>query len=142
MLYAAPVATVVIPTAAASGANLRLVAAGVVIGPRPDRKSRRQTIGAPESWAMGLVTHQEVAAPARWTTIPRFSFGLGSEHSTWDSSSPNDLARILPAMSPRTALITGITGQDGSYLAEFLLDRGYRVVGMTRRSSTATVERV
>ena len=36
-----------------------------------------------------------------------------------------------------TALITGITGQDGSYLAELLLDKGYRVVGMTRRSSTA-----
>ena len=45
-------------------------------------------------------------------------------------------------MSPRTALITGITGQDGSYLAELLLDKGYRVVGMTRRSSTATVERI
>ena len=36
----------------------------------------------------------------------------------------------------KTALITGITGQDGSYLAEFLLGRGYRVVGMTRRTST------
>jgi GDPmannose 4,6-dehydratase len=45
-------------------------------------------------------------------------------------------------MSSPTALITGITGQDGSYLAEFLLERGYRVVGMTRRSSTATVERI
>jgi GDPmannose 4,6-dehydratase len=44
-------------------------------------------------------------------------------------------------MSP-TALITGITGQDGSYLAELLLDEGYRVVGMTRRSSTATDERI
>ena len=42
----------------------------------------------------------------------------------------------------RTALITGITGQDGSYLAEFLLEKGYRVVGMTRRSSTATNERI
>ncbi len=42
----------------------------------------------------------------------------------------------------RTALITGITGQDGSYLAELLLDKGYRVVGMTRRSSTATNERI
>ena len=41
-----------------------------------------------------------------------------------------------------TALITGITGQDGSYLAEFLLERGYRVVGMTRRSSTVTLERI
>lgn len=42
----------------------------------------------------------------------------------------------------RTALITGITGQDGSYLAELLLDMGYRVVGMTRRSSTDAMERV
>ncbi len=42
----------------------------------------------------------------------------------------------------RTALITGITGQDGSYLAEFLLEQGYRVVGMTRRSSTSSEERI
>jgi GDPmannose 4,6-dehydratase len=42
----------------------------------------------------------------------------------------------------KTALVTGITGQDGSYLAELLLDKGYRVVGMTRRSSTATFERI
>ncbi len=48
---------------------------------------------------------------------------------------------ILAAMSP-TALITGITGQDGSYLAELLLDKGYRVVGMTRRSSSANNERI
>ncbi len=41
-----------------------------------------------------------------------------------------------------TALITGITGQDGSYLAEFLLTKGYRVVGMVRRSSTVTFERI
>ncbi len=42
----------------------------------------------------------------------------------------------------KTALITGVTGQDGSYLAELLLEEGYRVVGMTRRSSTATNERI
>jgi GDPmannose 4,6-dehydratase len=42
----------------------------------------------------------------------------------------------------KTALITGITGQDGSYLAEFLLDQGYRVVGMIRRSSTVTFGRI
>ncbi len=41
-----------------------------------------------------------------------------------------------------TALITGITGQDGSYLAEFLLSMGYNVVGMVRRSSTVTFERI
>jgi GDPmannose 4,6-dehydratase len=41
-----------------------------------------------------------------------------------------------------TALITGITGQDGSYLAELLLNKGYRVVGVARRSSTVTSERI
>jgi GDPmannose 4,6-dehydratase len=41
-----------------------------------------------------------------------------------------------------TAIITGITGQDGSYLAEFLLHKGYHVVGMVRRSSTVTFERI
>jgi len=40
------------------------------------------------------------------------------------------------------ALITGITGQDGSYLAELLLTKGYEVVGMVRRSSTVTFERI
>jgi GDPmannose 4,6-dehydratase len=41
-----------------------------------------------------------------------------------------------------TALITGITGQDGSYLAELLLKKGYRVIGVARRSSTVTSERI
>jgi GDPmannose 4,6-dehydratase len=41
-----------------------------------------------------------------------------------------------------TALITGITGQDGSYLAELLLAKGYRVVGVVRRSSTTPTERI
>ena len=45
-------------------------------------------------------------------------------------------------MSKKTALITGITGQDGSYLAEFLLEKGYRVVGMVRRTSTVNFDRI
>src|SRR5580693_2070892 len=45
-------------------------------------------------------------------------------------------------MATKRALITGITGQDGSYLAEFLLQQGYEVVGMVRRSSTVTFERI
>ena len=44
--------------------------------------------------------------------------------------------------SPKRALITGITGQDGSYLAELLLEKGYEVHGMVRRSSTETFERI
>jgi GDPmannose 4,6-dehydratase len=42
----------------------------------------------------------------------------------------------------KRALITGITGQDGSYLAEFLLGQGYEVIGMIRRSSTVNFERI
>ncbi len=42
----------------------------------------------------------------------------------------------------KTAFITGITGQDGSYLAEHLLEQGYRVVGMVRRASTPSLERI
>ncbi|MDD3825917.1 MAG: GDP-mannose 4,6-dehydratase [Anaerolineae bacterium] len=42
----------------------------------------------------------------------------------------------------RRALVTGITGQDGSYLAEFLLEKGYEVIGMVRRTSTVNFERI
>ena len=42
----------------------------------------------------------------------------------------------------KKALITGVTGQDGSYLAEFLLEQGYEVIGMIRRSSTVNFERI
>ena len=45
-------------------------------------------------------------------------------------------------MTRRRALITGITGQDGGYLAEFLLEKGYDVVGMVRRTSTINFERI
>src|SRR5438046_2479728 len=48
----------------------------------------------------------------------------------------------LRAGAVKTALITGITGQDGSYLAELLLEKGYRVVGMVRRASTENFERI
>jgi GDPmannose 4,6-dehydratase len=43
---------------------------------------------------------------------------------------------------PRSALITGITGQDGSYLAELLLSKGYKVFGLVRRSSSINVDRI
>src|SRR3954449_11699538 len=56
------------------------------------------------------------------------------------------LRQESPSRSPeefmKKALITGVTGQDGSYLAEFLLEQGYEVVGMIRRSSTVNFERI
>ncbi len=64
---------------------------------------------------------------------------------------PPTRARILPSPSVdrvsamtdrRSALITGITGQDGSYLAELLLDKGYEVHGMVRRASTEKFDRI
>jgi GDPmannose 4,6-dehydratase len=42
----------------------------------------------------------------------------------------------------KTVLITGITGQDGSYLAEYLLEKGYNVFGLVRRSSSLNYERI
>lgn len=42
----------------------------------------------------------------------------------------------------KTALITGVTGQDGSYLAEFLLDKGYKVIGLIRRTSSKNIQRI
>ena len=45
-------------------------------------------------------------------------------------------------MSKKRALVTGITGQDGSYLAEFLLSQGYEVLGMVRRTSTINFDRI
>ena len=48
----------------------------------------------------------------------------------------------MAPVAGRRALITGITGQDGSYLAELLLEKGYEVFGMTRRASTENVERI
>ena len=42
----------------------------------------------------------------------------------------------------KRALITGITGQDGSYLAELLLDKGYEVFGLIRRTTTVSYERI
>ena len=58
-------------------------------------------------------------------------------HTDTDEASLKGTLRHMP-----NALITGITGQDGSYLAEFLLEKGYRVYGMVRRTSTFNDERI
>src|SRR5437660_9196157 len=57
------------------------------------------------------------------------------------------MAEVLPSVRPhptiqKRAIITGITGQDGSYLAELLLDKDYQVHGIVRRSSTENFERI
>src|SRR5687767_1881595 len=80
----------------------------------------------------------------RWTsTFPSERVGCRSDARL-------DRRRLVKSLSPltddlimaKTALITGVTGQDGSYLAEFLLDRGYEVHGTCRRTSTDVLERV
>src|SRR5712691_1501531 len=47
-----------------------------------------------------------------------------------------------PRQSRKTAVITGVTGQDGSYLAELLLGKGYEVIGVVRRTSHDSYERI
>lgn len=58
------------------------------------------------------------------------------------TAKPVRLVTPMAEHRARRALITGITGQDGSYLAEFLLDKGYEVVGLVRRSSMVSFERI
>ena len=60
---------------------------------------------------------------------------------SWQTPAPGAGTSVLMT-KPTRALITGITGQDGSYLAELLLEKGYEVVGMVRRSSTVNFERI
>ena len=48
----------------------------------------------------------------------------------------------MNASEPKRALITGVTGQDGSYLAELLIEQGYQVFGLVRRSSTSRLDRI
>ena len=64
---------------------------------------------------------------------------------TWnlqESSADGGLGPAQTVRMTRTAPLTGITGQDGSYLAELLLEKGYEAVGLHRRSSTVTFERI
>jgi GDPmannose 4,6-dehydratase len=56
--------------------------------------------------------------------------------------SPNTLTVKEHTKMPKTALISGANGQDGSYLCELLLSKGYRVIGMVRRSSSMNIERL
>ena len=58
------------------------------------------------------------------------------------ATTPTPKPKPKPRSKPRRALITGVTGQDGSYLAELLLDQGYEVIGVVRRSSTLNFERI
>jgi GDPmannose 4,6-dehydratase len=51
-------------------------------------------------------------------------------------------AESPPSVAPKKALLTGITGQDGSYLAELLLSKGYEVHGIIRRSSSFNTSRI
>jgi len=68
--------------------------------------------------------------------------GLSSEHGVDPSPESRTHPPRTDPLVTKTALITGITGQDGSYLAEYLLAKGYRVVGVVRRSSTTPYERI
>ena len=54
----------------------------------------------------------------------------------------SDITKTVIQCAPKVALITGITGQDGSYLAEFLLEKGYIVHGIKRRASSFNTQRV
>jgi GDPmannose 4,6-dehydratase len=64
------------------------------------------------------------------------------EFKDWQTVQPCGRQAVQPMTDKRSALVTGITGQDGSYLAELLLEKGYEVHGMVRRASTEKFERI
>ena len=118
------------------------------LGCSPDRgrdSAERETEGM-----RSLANHPIVALAAlgsarrmRWcgTDQTRGSSSIGSALVRH-----NECAKLIFRTAkdnmPRKALITGITGQDGSYLAEFLLEKNYHVCGLVRRSSTINFERI
>ncbi len=85
-----------------------------------------------------------------WTPSISFADSLQSVLDDWrekvaraNPANPTSSYQVKSVMAKtKTALITGITGQDGSYLAELLLAEGYSVVGMVRRASTVTLDRI
>src|SRR6516164_11249063 len=64
------------------------------------------------------------------------------EHTSQNGRAEGQQFTTSRSRGSMRALITGITGQDGSYLAEFLLDKGYEVYGLVRRSSLEKFDRV
>src|SRR5581483_3843963 len=87
--------------------------------------------------AAALAIGGEGAARARVACSGRLARGIGRNRALDRRAHSRG-----GAMSMRRALITGVTGQDGSYLAELLLDEGYEVHGMVRRSSTEKFDRI
>jgi len=76
------------------------------------------------------------------STRPSSSVTSGTKFLAEHLSSAPDCVPCPTVSEARCALITGITGQDGSYLAELLLEKGYDVHGMVRRSSTEKFDRI
>ncbi|KAL1411015.1 hypothetical protein Q8F55_001960 [Vanrija albida] len=100
----------------------------------PALRSPRQPV-SPSPWARGARATQAFPPPnpgARTPTVPASAFAVPGLHGFTRQS----------WAARKVALITGITGQDGSYLAELLLDKGYQVHGIIRRSSSFNTSRL
>ncbi len=103
--------------------------------------SKRGDASSPSSHSLPPETPS--AALSKVVPIPNPSDSKSDAKSGATSDSTSDArSESVSEMSGRRALITGITGQDGSYLAELLLEKGYEVHGLVRRSSTFSTERI
>ena len=80
--------------------------------------------------------------PSDVSDCPEWSFDGSSTEQAEGSSSDCLLKPVRMVPDPDAPGHTGLTGQDGSYLAEFLLEKGYEVTGMVRRTSTINFERI
>jgi GDPmannose 4,6-dehydratase len=113
--------------------------AGLYVAERhpADRRSRCEVVLGPAPLdTQGRDSAAEHVVPHGLTI---FRTSVDSCQASWQTT--RTLRGLVAAMTDR-ALITGITGQDGSYLAELLLEKGYQVTGVVRRSSTTNFERI
>lgn len=99
----------------------------------------------PPRWTQKILLISESNCPlSKATALAKKCGILGGQRQTLIQRALVDISPtflMIPRMA-KTALITGVTGQDGSYLAEFLLDKGYEVHGIKRRASLFNTERI
>src|SRR5215831_165921 len=108
---------------------------------RPRRASAR-AIARPTTPAPTTTITVEVQCSSEWAALV---VRVGGTSCNRRAFAPHADCSVLSSkfdMASKRALITGITGQDGSYLAEMLLDEGYEVFGLTRRLSASNYWRI
>src|SRR5687768_6590729 len=104
--------------------------------------SRRRHAGCRSAGSSGRTGSSRSRAACCRATCTTTLVSWPPSRARWRGSDLAPPCRKVSPVSERRAFITGITGQDGSYLADLLLEKGYEVHGMVRRASTEKFDRL